>query len=144
MTFLTSLTVRKVVAAAITILAIFTAGYINAVSRATCSLADTTLPLKEIIAIDDFRTLMHVLVFGSVGFLVGPWGRERGSIRLIVLYVILGGLGIEIAQATFACDRGWKQLLDAGLDFCMDILGGWLGLLLARRYERVAEIIAQE
>jgi hypothetical protein len=79
----------------------------------------------------------HLLIFGGVALLLGPWGRDdqRGSFRLALRYVIVGGLVMEAAQVTvgYSDDYITDLILGVSFDLMTDLAAGLLALLFLMR-----------
>lgn len=133
MAFLRRIEVRQLLAALLILSMLTVVTYVTYLLSESCRLnEDASLPAEAVISVSQLRSLSHVAIFLLVGFLVGPW--QGGSTRLAWMYILIGGLSIEIIQSLGFCERDWLEWLDGLLDLGMDALGGWIGIWLARRY----------
>ena len=84
------------------------------------------------------HVLGHLLIFGGVALLLGPWESEgeRGDWRLAMRYVVIGGLIMEAAQVAvgYSDDHLTDLILGVLLDLTTDVVSGLLaiGLLMLR------------
>lgn len=103
---------RELLAIVLLMLAILFAGWSAIPDQPRNNQTETSNIIEDIhsddnilVALDNIAWLhvvVHSIVFGSVAFLVGPWGNEndRGSIFRAFVYVIIGTIIWETVQAT--------------------------------------------
>ncbi|MBZ0310469.1 MAG: hypothetical protein K8I82_30690 [Anaerolineae bacterium] len=79
---------------------------------------------------------MHLLLFGIIAFLVGPW--QGGSTTLAWSYVLVGSLLMETAQTLIgAWDDTLTELISSIVfDLLVNGVGGWIGIQAALQFER--------
>ena len=86
----------------------------------------------------------HLLIFGCVALLLGPWGRDsqRGGFRLALKYVVLGGLIMETAQIIvgYSDDYITDLILGTSFDLMTDLTAALvvLALVMRSRYTMVS------
>lgn len=138
------MTLRKNLAALLLALSIVMAGYISIPARNTRLSPVAPTPesdhlLVSLIAvlshIEVVHIVGHVLLFGGVAFLVGPW--EGGSRALAWRYVLVGGLLMEAVQILIGgSDNTITELVGStGFDLLVNGIGGVLGIRLAARFQ---------
>jgi hypothetical protein len=91
--------------------------------------------LRWIVRSEVIRTVGHLMVFGTVALLLGPWGRnkQRGSQKLVWWHVIIGGVAIESGQiATRKPNLSLSLIRSTLFDLVINALGALLGLFLLR------------
>jgi hypothetical protein len=81
--------------------------------------------------------MAHLLIFGGVAMLLGPWGGDgqRGSFRLALRYVVVGGILMEAAQVAvgYSDDYITDLILGVSFDLMTDLAAGFLALLFLMR-----------
>ena len=86
--------------------------------------------------IEMVHVLGHLLIFGGVGMLLGPWGKDgqRGDFRLAMRYVMVGGLLMEAAQVIvgYSDDYITDLILGVSFDLLTDVISGLLAVGLVR------------
>jgi len=91
------------------------------------------------------HVVVHSIVFGSIGFLIGPWGaeNERGSILQAFFYVIIGTIIWETVQATVFTvingldntDFNWAWFSRVLVDFFVNILSASIVVAVISIYQ---------
>ncbi len=87
-------------------------------------------------SIEIVHITLHLFLFGTVAFLVGPW--QGGSTSLAWSYVLIGGIVMETAQTIIGgSDNTQAELISSILfDLLVNGIGGWIGIQAAFRFER--------
>lgn len=96
--------------------------------------------LDDLSSSEAMHILAHSGVFALVALLLGEWGPpgNRGSTRLALHDVVLGGLLMEAAQMVVGWwdDSPWQLLQGSLFDMAVNLLAALLGLWLARHFDQ--------
>lgn len=136
---------RKNLAALLLAVSIVVASYIsipkeNTLLSPAAPTKDSDHLLISLIAIlnslEIVHIVLHLLLFGTVAFLVGPW--QGGSASLAWSYVLVGSILMETAQTIIGgSDDTQAELISSMLfDLLVNGIGGWVGIQAAFRFER--------
>ncbi len=133
------LSLRKKLAALLLGVSILIGGYVaipreeSALSPISPTSSHDNLLIRTVAALNQLEVVhlvSHLLVFGSVAFLVGPWSAQGGSVALAWRYVLVGGILMEAVQigVGYTDDTLWSLTYSLMFDMIVNGLGGTIGL----------------
>jgi hypothetical protein len=134
--FLERTDIRRVIAPTMLLVVIVLAG----VMQRDVGKADWLALARWLNRYELFHILAHLVIFGSIALLLGPWDR-RGSRVRVWRYTLIGGLLLEVVQYG-AGDASLSRsvILAALFDLGVDILGARFGLAALARREQSSRL----
>jgi hypothetical protein len=81
------------------------------------------------------RSIGHLITFGIVAALLGPWGQtgQRGSSKLVWQHVWLGGISLEAVQlAVRNTGMGKEDIRPIGADLTTNSIGALVSLVVIK------------